>query len=67
MSKERQLQGYDYTNEELAEKRLAVTQMLRDHPNVPGGVIWIEWLYDYIKKELGEEEFKKRMNSGYYE
>ena len=65
--KERRLHGYDYTIEEQAKKDIALKAAIRDFPNVPGGVIWIEWMYDHIVKEIGEEEFKKRMNSGDYE
>lgn len=63
----RSLHGYEYTAEEQAAKEIACKAALRDFPNTPGGIVWIEWMYDYIMKEVGEEEFKKRMNSGYYE
>jgi hypothetical protein len=65
--KERKLHGYNYTIEEQTAKDIAIRAAIRDFPNVPGGVIWIEWMYDYIVKQVGEEEFKKRMVSGKYE
>ena len=65
--KERKLNGYEYTPEEQSKKDIALKAMLRDFPNTPGGSVWIEWVYDYIMKEVGEEEFLRRMNSGYYE
>ena len=65
--KERKLHGYDYTPEEQAQKDIAIKAAIRDFPNIPGGIVWVEWMYDYIMKQVGEDEFKKRMNSRYYE
>lgn len=65
--KPRGLNGYIYTPEEQARKNIALKAATRDFPDTPGGSVWHEWVYDYIHKELGEEEFNKRMNSGYYE
>ena len=65
--KTRQLNGYFYTPEEQAKKTIALKAAARDFPNTPGGSVWHEWLYDFINKEIGEEEFNKRMNNGYYE
>lgn len=61
----RTLKGYGYTAVEQATKEAALKQCARDFPDVPIG--WREWAYDYIVKEVGEEEFEKRMNSGHYD
>ena len=61
----RKLEGYSYTAVEQAKKDAALRQAARDFPDVPLG--WREWAYDYIVKEVGEEEFERRMNTGYYE
>ena len=65
--KERKLHGYNYTIEEQAAKDIAIKAAIRDFPNVPGGVVWVEWMYDYIVKQVGEDVFRQRMNSGFYE
>ena len=61
----RPLHGYEYTPTELAEKQIALKAAARDFPDV--NMVWREWCYDYIKKEVGEEEFARRIESGYYE
>ena len=62
----RRLEGYiSYTALEQAKKDAALKQAARDFPDVPLG--WREWAFDYVFKELGEEEFERRMNTGYYE
>ena len=57
--------GYEYTALELAEKDRVLKQSMRDNPNVPE--LWQAWLYDYIHKEVGVEEFERRVNEGYYD
>ena len=61
----RTLDGYEYTPLEQAKKELALKQVAKDFPDVP--IAWREWAYDYIYKEIGENEFERRMNSRYYE
>ena len=61
----RSLHGYDYTPTELAEKQIALKAMARDFPDV--NPVWREWCYDYITKEVGNEEFTRRIESGHYE
>ena len=65
LAERRTLNGYDYTPVEQAKKEAALKQCARDFPDVPIG--WREWVYDYIYKEVGPDEFERRMNSGYYE
>ena len=65
--KKRKLHGYHYTPLEQAQKESVLSQVAHNNTfeNVPG--LWKEWLYDYIYKEIGEEEFNRRIQSGYYE
>ena len=61
----RRLKGYEYTPLEEAQKEVALREMANAFPNVP--IMWREWVYDYIYKEVGEHEFSKRVDSGFYE
>jgi len=61
----RSLHGYQYTPIEQAEKTIALKAMARDFPDV--SAVWREWCYDYITKEVGNEEFARRIESGYYD
>ena len=63
----RNLNGYEYTQLEQAEKETVLKQMAISHPDTPGGIVWHEWMYDYIHKEIGLEEFQKRINGGHYD
>ena len=66
--KKRKLHGYHYTPLEQAQKESVLSQVANDPSigeNVPS--LWKEWLYDYIYKEIGEDEFNRRIESGYYE
>ena len=64
-STRRSLHGYEYTAKERAEKDIALKAAARDFPDV--NPIWREWAYDYLTKEVGQEEFAKRIESGFYE
>ena len=61
----RPLHGYEYTPLEQAEKQMALKAAARDFPDV--NPVWREWCYDYITKEVGQEEFARRIESGCYE
>ena len=61
----RRLAGYSYSPLEQSQKDLALKQAARDFPDVP--VLYREWVYDYVVKEIGEEEFGRRVESGYYD
>ena len=61
----RKLKGYEYTPLEEAQKEVALREMANAFPNVP--IMWREWVYDYIYKEVGEHEFSKRVDCGFYE
>ena len=51
----RRLEGYKYTEREQAEKDYWIKQMLRDYPNTPGGELWCDWVYDFVKQTPQEE------------
>ena len=59
------MHGYDYTPLEAAKKAAALKAAARDFPDV--NPVWREWCYDYITKEVGEDEIAKRIESSYYE
>ena len=61
----RPLHGYEYTPREKAEKEIALKAMARDFPDV--NPVWREWVYDYVTKEVGNDEFAKRIEEGHYE
>ena len=61
----RPLHGYEYTPLELADKQTALKAAARDFPDV--NPVWREWCYDHIAKEIGQEEFARRIDSGYYD
>ena len=61
----RRLHGYDFTAAEQCEKDLALAQMRVLNPEVPA--IMREWVYDYITRELGDEEMSRRIASGHFE
>ena len=61
----RSLHGYEYSQTERAEKEIALKAMARDFPDV--NAVWREWCYDHITKEVGNEEFARRIDSGHYE
>jgi len=61
----RRLHGYDFTATEQADKDLALAQMRVLNPEVPA--IMREWVYDYITRELGEEEMSRRIAIGHYD
>ena len=65
MSTSRSLHGYEYTPTEKAVKEIAMKAMARDFPDV--NPVWREWCYDHITKEVGEEEFARRIESGHYD
>lgn len=44
---------HNYTELELARRRIEINQMERDHPTLPPK--WLEWTYDWIG-HLSEEE-----------
>lgn len=50
-----------YSKLELAEKDLAVEEMLKKHPKIPPK--WLEWLWDTWKRN-GEEEMRRIIDSG---
>ena len=53
-----------YTPEEEARKSLALAEAAAAFPHVPA--LHREWCYDHIQF-VGEEEFTRRVASGYYE
>ena len=61
----RSLHGYEYSPVELAQKEIALKAMARDFPDV--NPVWREWCYDFVTKEVGNEEFARRIESGHYE
>ena len=61
----RSLHGYAYSPMEQAEKEIALKAMARDFPDV--NPVWREWCYDFVTKEVGSEEFARRIESGHYE
>ena len=63
--KKRHLAGYTYTPLEQSQKEVALQAMAMSHPHI--NVLWREWVYDYIHKEVGSDEFSKRVDSGFYE
>ena len=65
MSVKRHFKGYEYSPLEQAQKENALREMANAFPNVP--IMWREWAYDYIVKEVGETEFSRRVDSGFYE
>lgn len=65
MEEKRRLTGYTYTPLEQAQKDLALRQAARDFPDVP--LLWREWAYDYVTKEVGEKVFSKKVEMGHYE
>ena len=65
MPEARKLAGYEYNALEQAEKEIALRAAKDAFPDVP--MAWREWAYDYIMKEVGPEEFEKRILNGYYE
>lgn len=64
-NKIRPLSGYEYSEEERAKKEVEITAAQTTNPDIPR--IWIEWLYDYIHKEVGEDEFEKRIKRKMYD
>lgn len=61
----RLLHGYEYSPLEQCEKEVALKQMARDFPDV--NPVWREWCYDFVTKEVGNEEMARRIQCGYYE
>ena len=61
----RPLHGYEYTPLEQCEKEIALKAAARDFPDV--NPVWREWVYDYVTKEVGNEEMARRIQSGHYE
>ena len=61
----RRLHGYEYSPAEQAEKDLALAQMKLLNPHV--SAVMREWVYDYVTKEVGNEEMSRRIASGYYD
>ena len=61
----RPLHGYEYSPLEQSEKEIALKAMSRDFPDV--NPVWREWCYDYVTKEVGNEEMARRIQSGHYE
>jgi len=61
----RPLHGYEYTPLEQAAKDAALVAMKRDHPE--SHRVMNEWIYDYVMKEVGEKEFERRIETGYYD
>lgn len=55
---------FNYTPLELAERKKAIRDAVKDYPNVPEG--WIEWMYDLIKN-TPEEEIKDIINNKKWE
>ena len=55
---------FDYTNLELAKRKKAINDALKDYPNLPGK--WIEWIYDLIE-EKPADEVKQIINEGLWE
>ena len=44
---------YNYTNEELAERKKALKDLEKDYPHLPFG--WLEMVYDFHKSTDPEE------------
>ena len=65
MPEARRLAGYKYNALEQAEKEIALKAAKDLFPDLP--MAWREWAYDYVVKEVGQEEFERRILSGYYE
>ena len=59
----RRLHGYKYSPKEQAEKDVTIKQMLRDYPNTPGGELWCEYVYDFVK-QTPQEEIDRIIESG---
>ena len=55
---------YNYTGVQLAQRKAAVTAMIKDYPTVPP--MWVEWLYDTMTKK-SPEEVEKIINEGLWE
>jgi NADH:ubiquinone oxidoreductase subunit len=55
---------FNYTSLELAERKKAIRDAVKDYPNVPEG--WVEWMYDLIKN-TSEEEIKDIINNKKWE
>ena len=47
---------YNYTNEELAERKKALKDLEKDYPHLPFG--WLEMVYDWHKSTDPEEVTK---------
>ena len=62
----RKVGAYEYSRVEEAEKEAAIKQAMRDFPNSPGGEVYAEWVYDFIK-QIGEDEFRRRIDAGEYD
>jgi len=61
----RKVGAYVYSRVEEAEKEAAIKQAMRDFPNTPGGEVWAEWVYDFIKQD--PDEFRRRVDAGEYD
>jgi len=55
---------FNYTNLELAKRKKAINDALKDYPNLPAK--WIEWVYDLIENKPADE-VKKIINEGLWE
>ena len=62
----RQLNGYKYSPKEEAEKNATIKQMMRDFPQTPGGELWCEWVYDFVK-QTPPEELDRMIESGEFD
>jgi len=64
---------YNYTDEQLAMRKRAIRDAIRDHPHIPEG--WIEQAYDVVensdwnelKKQIDNTEVKERATGGVIE
>ena len=55
---------HNYTELQLAERKIAVDDLIRKHPTVPEK--WIEWTYDVIVNK-DEEEVKDIVNNNLWD
>jgi hypothetical protein len=55
---------FNYTELELIERKMAVDELEKKHPNVPRA--WMEYAYDYCKNN-DENEVKKVIDEGLWE
>ena len=53
-----------YTKAELAQRKTAIKQMIRDYPKVDP--MWCEWLYDF-SKYTPPDELERIINTGEWE